>query len=296
MGDLFMGYQPRTRIPRTYRRRQEKGKDKPIRRKRQSSGNYLFEEKHIPTSEEVADRTLNRLRNLGDQRFALPPFSQHFNRWLMNLRNVLSECESTPTITVDDQFLKEKTQILVNIELDFEERRRKEASLKEIIGSLSEARTILKQIEGEYVTRAQEVNGRQESEIGHLSSEITAFKEELGLLAQRKTRILDFISKKARAQKETETTQKLNSAQKKLTVAIQHFKADQEKLQDEYERRKQPITEQIRTQQKEIEAQEIDESLETRCAACEALINALKTLLKRRQIINKETDDHQLSS
>jgi hypothetical protein len=40
--------------------------------------------------------------------------------------------------------------------------------------------------------------------------------------------------------------------------------------------------EQIRDHEKEIENQEIDGSLETRRAACEALINAVNSFLQRK--------------
>lgn len=71
-----MGYQPGMRSPRNSGRgrgmsRREKAKARG--QKRRSSGSYILEENHVPTSEEVADRTLNRLRNLGNQRFALSP-------------------------------------------------------------------------------------------------------------------------------------------------------------------------------------------------------------------------------
>jgi hypothetical protein len=91
------------------------------------------------------------------------------------------------------------------------------------------------------------------------------------------------MSKKAKAQKEAEATQRLNSAQGELALATQQFTAEQQRLQDEYERRKQPVMEQIQDQDKQIENQEIDGSLEARRAACEALVNAVNALLQRKR-------------
>jgi len=73
----------------------------------------------------------------------------------------------------------------------------------------------------------------------------------------------------------------LNSAQGDLALAVQTFTAEQQRLRDKYERKKQPIIEQMRDQQKESEDQEIDGSLEVRRVACEALINAVSGLLAR---------------
>jgi len=281
-----MGYQPWTRAPRNSGRRRmpqrKKAKAKATGRKRRSSGSYMSEEKHVPTSEEVADRTLNRLRILGNQRFALSPFSVHFDRWLVNLRDVLSEFEVSPTTSVDDQFVKERSQILSNVGLDLEERRREEASREEAIKGLSDNRILLKQIEEEYATRMKEIEARRDSELKRLSGNVDGLKEELDRVARMKTGVFRVISKKAKAQKEAEATQRLESAQRELTLTVQYFTAEQERLRDEYERRKQPVIEQIRGHQKEIENQEIDGSLETRRAACEALVNAVNALLQRK--------------
>jgi len=276
-----MGYQSRIRAPRKYGRRREKAKAKATGQKRRSSGSYISEVEHVPTSEEVADRTLNRLSNLGNQRFGLPPFNEHFDRWLVNLRDVLSEFESSPAISVDDQFVEERSQILSNVQLDLEERRRREDSREEAIKILSNSRILLKRIGEEYTIRIREIEARRDSEIKRLSSKVDYLREELDRIARTKMGILRVISKKAKVQKEAETTQRLNSTQRELALAVQHFTAEQEKLRDEYERRKQTVIEQIREHQKEVENQEVDDSLEARRAACEALVNAVNALLQR---------------
>jgi len=261
----------------------KKAKAKVMGRKRRSSGSYISEEKHVPTLEEIADRTLNIVRNLGNQRFGLSPFNEHFGRWLVNLRDVLSEFESSPTIGVDDQFVKERSQILLNVDLELEESRRKEASRQEAIKSLSDNGILLKRIEEECATRTKEIEARKDSEIKRLSSNVDGLREELDRIARMKTGIFRVVSKKARAQKEAEVTQRLNAAQRELALAVQHFNSEQERLRFEYERRKQPVIEQIRDHQKEIENQEIDDSLESRRAACEALVNAVNALLQRKR-------------
>jgi len=241
----------------------------------------MQEEQHAPTLEEVSDRTLNGLRSLGNQRFVLSPFSEHFSRWLVDVRNVVFEFESSPAISVDDQFLKERSQILSNAEVDLEERRRKEATLDGITKDLSGNRILLDRIEEEYAERAKEIEGRKAREIKRLSSNIDGLKEELGRIARIKTGIFRRVSEKAKAQKEAEATQRLNSEQEELESATQQFNAEKEKLRDEYGKNKQPVIKQMQDQQKEIETLEIDGSLETRRAACDALINTVEGLLQR---------------
>jgi hypothetical protein len=261
--------------------KREKAKVKAKGEKRRHIGRYVSGENSVLTSEEVAERTLNRLRSLGNQVFALFPFSEHFGRWLIDLRVVLSEFESSPAVRVDDIFVKERSQILSNVELELEERRCKEVSSEEAFRSLSDNRILLEQIEEEHIARMKETEDRKDSEIKCLSSNIDGLKAELDRIVRMKTGIFRAMSKKAKAQKEVEATRRLESAQGELTSAVQHFTAEQEKLRDEYERRKQPVIEQMQNQQKEIENQDIDGSLEVRRVACEALINAVSELLAR---------------
>jgi chromosome segregation ATPase len=242
----------------------------------------LLEESQVPTSEEVVEKTLVRLRNLGNQMFGLFPFSEYFDDWLMNLRDVLSGLESSSAISADDQFMKERSQIVSNVERELEEWRRKEAVHDAAMKSLSDNRSLLERIDEEYTTGKAEVEGRKNSEIKRLSRNVQSLKEELDHIAQMKTGIFRSLSKKAKAQKEAEATQRLESARGKLQTAVQNFTAQQEKLQNEYAKRKQPIIEQIQDFQKEIENLEIDGSLEARRAACEALANAVNALLQRK--------------
>ena len=91
--------------------------DKKAKEKKQKSGaKYLQEESPEVTSQEVAERTLNGLGKLGNQIFALSPFSQYFDDWLVNVRQVISEFESNPAIAADEQFVKERTQIFLDVE------------------------------------------------------------------------------------------------------------------------------------------------------------------------------------
>ncbi len=292
-----MVYQPRTRAPRDFRRRgemprKEKAKAKATGKKQRSGRRSVSEEKHVPTSEEVVDRTLNSLRIVGNQRFALPPFYVHFDRWLANLGDILSEFESSPNISVDDQFTKERSQVLSNIRLRLEETRRKEVSRDEAIKNLSDNRALLERIEEEHTTRMKEIEGRKDREINRLSRNVDSLREELDRIARIKTGIFR-VSKKAREQKEAEATRRLNLAQRELTLAVQHFTTEQERLRDEYERTKQLVIKQIQDLQKEIENQECDRSLEDRRAACESLANAVNALLQRKnqETAEKEKED-----
>jgi chromosome segregation ATPase len=242
----------------------------------------LLEENPVPTSEEVVEKTLGRLRNLGNQTFAFSPFSEYFGDWLVNLKGVLTDFESSPSITVDEQFVGERSQILLNIELALEERRREEAYLEESIKSLLDSKTILERIEEDYATRTGEIERRKNSEIKRLNDNIESLRRELDDITRMKAGIFRSLSKKAKAQKQAEATQRLNAAQSELESTMQNFPSEKEKLQKEHEKKKQPIIEKIQRLQKETENIEKDSSLEARRAACEALANAVNALLQRK--------------
>lgn len=260
----------------------KKAKAKAKEQKRQSMGSFASQENALPAPEEIVNRTCATLNNLGNQKFALAPFGGHLNRWLANLKDVLSEFESSPVITMDDQFTEERLRVISDVELDFARRRDREASLSGIVKSLSENRAALEEIEENYALTKKEFEGRKEAETKRHSANVADIKEELNKIAQIKTGIFRRVSKEVKAEKEAEATQRLNAAQRDLASAEQHFATEQEESEKKYEEKKQPITQQIQTLEKEIESQEIDDSVEVRRVACESLVNAVNSLIQRK--------------
>jgi hypothetical protein len=282
-----MGYRPQIRSPRNVGRGHEtpkRAKAKTRRQKHRPKDRYTLEETRVLTSEEVVEKALRRIHRLGNQIFALSPFNEYFNDWLLNLKDVLSDFEASSAISVDNQFIKERSQILSNVERELEEIRRKEVSNDEAIKSLSDNRSLLERMDEEYATRTREIEGRKNFEIKRMSRNVDDLKKELDRIAQMKTGIFRSVSKKDKAQKVAEATMRLNSAKGELQLAMQNFTTEREKLRNDHEKRKQPVIDQIRNLQKEIENLEIDGSLEARRAACEALVNALNALLQRKTL------------
>jgi hypothetical protein len=99
-----------------------------------------------------------------------------------------------------------------------------------------------------------------------------------------KTGFFRGFSEKNKEQKETAVSQALNERQRELEVALLDFMVAQEKLRDEYEKRRAPVIEQIGVAQKRIEKMETDGSLEDRWFACEALVDAVNAFLQRKTI------------
>jgi polyhydroxyalkanoate synthesis regulator phasin len=285
---LFMECRQQAKQPQnvayTSKTRRRKKANTP-RPKHRFSGGYQLKKSNIVPSEEIVKRTLDRLRGLGNQTFAIFPFSEYFDDWLENLRGVLSDFELDSDIAADDQFNEQCSQILSNLELALEERRNKEASYDLATKSLSEDRRVLERIDEDYAVKMGEMERRKNGEVKHLSRTVQDLKEELDRITQTKTGIFRPMSRKAKAQKVAEASQKLNLAYGKLDLIVPNFSAERQRLLTEHTKMQRPVMERIQNLQKEVNSIEIDSSSDARRAACEALTNVVSALLKRKMLL-----------
>jgi predicted nucleic acid-binding Zn-ribbon protein len=92
------------------------------------------------------------------------------------------------------------------------------------------------------------------------------------------------MARRRAAEKFAQTKQNLKSTKNELEVALQSFTAEQEKLHDYYEKKKQEITDRVDDLHKALEKLETDTSLDARQAACNALASAINSLLQRTSL------------
>lgn len=260
--------------------RHEKGKTKG--QKHRSGGKYLLEASEAPTFEEVVEKTLGRLSNLGGQIFAFSPFSQYYDDWLLSLKSVLSEFESNPAVNVDEEFVKERSQVIADIELKLAANRREEAVLEEATRRLAKQNNLLVQTDAEYADATQTLSSKRNSEVKRLTRRVRDFEEELEETSQMKASIFSPFARRAKSHKAAEVTRKLDAAKSELESVAKAFEVEQEKLHGEYEEKKQAVTEQVRSLEKKVEGLETDGSVENRQFACEELVNAVKALVQRK--------------
>jgi DNA repair exonuclease SbcCD ATPase subunit len=291
--DWLMGFQSRARTPRDLGRRPRRSKSKSKPGKHGTGGAYRLEEEHTLTAAEIVDRTLNSLSRLGNQRFAVAPFHEHYDRWLLSVRNVISELEASSTVTVDDHFKDECLRVLSDIELTLKDRRAKEVSNDEAARFVNrdflDTQSLLAQTEREYAAKMNEIAAKREDAIKPVATNLGRLRQELSRISRMRAGFLRGISKKVKAHKTTEATQKLDTTKRKLATIEQSFATEQKKLQGEHERRRRQILEQIANYQKEIANLEsgpkVDDALDVRHATCDALVNAVKSLLQRTQSV-----------
>ncbi len=282
-----MGYQPRVKSPRGaihgYKKTlREKRKD----RKRVHRGivGQVQEEKPIATEKEISEATLKRLHTLGIQKFGSFPFSEHFDRWLTSLSDVLGEFESHPNVIADEQFVRERSQTLANIDQHLEGIRRREASLDQEINCLSDWRSRLKLINKEYATLTGAIKSQRNREIKSLYISINLLKKEQDEVIRMKTGFFRGVSKKKREQKEMAIMKEINDKQTELELVMLDFSVKQKEIRAEYDKKREPVLEEIKKFNRIIQNMETDGSLEERWFACEALIDAVNSFLQRKAL------------
>ena len=263
---------------------EKKAKEK----KQRSGGKYLQEETPQVSAQQIADKTLGSLSRLGNQIFALSPFSQYFDDWIVNLRQVTSEFESNPTINVDNQFVKERSQIFLDVEGALAEKRLQESNLTGEAKALADNNHLLVETDKEYAEKTRELSNKRNADVQRTTHKVRELEDDIASQQETKISIFKPIARRKAAEKLAQTTQNLKEAKNELEVTLQNFTAEQEKLHDNYEKKKQELIEKSESLHKELEKLETDTSTDARQTACNALAEAIKALLQRTPSLPKQ--------
>lgn len=231
--------------------------------------------------QQVEEKFLTNLERLGEQKFAVSPFSQYYDDWLMSLRQEVSQFESDPAVTADEEFVTVRTQIFADIEGELAKLRLKEADLDASAKALSENNHLLVELDAQYATQTRVLAQKRNSEIEALTKNVHDLEEELARVGQMKTSFFGF-TKRAKRKKEEELTQRLTASKKEAELAVQNFGVEQEKLHDDYEKKKQETIGKVQSLEKEIADIETDKSSEPRKEVATVLKNAVEALFKRK--------------
>jgi hypothetical protein len=277
-----MSFRPQTGGRRTAAKQFSKSAhDKKAKEKKQrSAGKYVEEEPEI-SAKGVVEKTLGILSRLGNQIFALSPYNQYFDDWLVNLKQTISEFESSPAITADEQFVKERTQIFLDVEAALAEKRLLESNITAEAKELADNNHLLVETDKDYAEKTRELSNKRNSEIQRLTRKTKELEEDVATQEEIKISFFKPLARRKAAEKLAQTRQELKSTKNELEVALENFTVEQEKLHDNYEKKKQDITERVEALNRELEKLEVDTSTEARQAACNALTNTVNSLFGR---------------
>jgi hypothetical protein len=238
-------------------------------------------EEHTVSPKELAEKTISKLNRLGSQTFALSPFSNYFDEWLSNLGLTVSEFESSPQISADDQFNRERAQILLDIERALAEKRIQETDQSGDVKALHENNHLLGDMDAEYATKNRDLSNKRNADVQRLTNQVRELEPQLEEEKERKIGFFQVSARRESVKKIHQLTADLAKAKSELEVTLQNFDVEQEKLHDDYEKRKQAVMLIIQELEKKLERLEVDTSVEPRKTACEALANSVNALVQR---------------
>jgi hypothetical protein len=226
---------------------------------------------------QIRSVTVNSLEHLGNQRFALPPYSEHFQRWIKDVATLLTDFEAKLPEPIDQQLKGRIEKTLSEIEIALKDQT---ATEKDISGKLSNAQRQIAEYENrqlkldsDYKIRAHQARRRYEQSFERLRREIETLGQERLRSLHMKPKLFEKIFHRSEANLE-EKANTLRSKKNALAHGREALASELETERIEYETKRRQITEQLkilRAKLEESKQSKLDDALEIRKAACEQL-------------------------
>ncbi len=250
-------------------------------KKPKAGAKYLQEETAELTLKEVTEKTVASIERLGNQTFALSPFSQYYDDWLVNLGQVVSEFEASTKVKVDEAFTKERAQAFTDIEAALAERRIQENTISEGQKALHEVNHQIGDADADYAEKTRGLSNKRNADVQRLTTRIKALEEDVASQQDVKFGFFQFGAKKQAQQKLEATQKELNAARSQMDVTLGNFSMEQDKLHDAYVAHKQELATKADALRKELEQLETDTSVQIRKEVCTRLSAAVNGLIQR---------------
>jgi len=236
-------------------------------------------QKNLAYVNELAEKAIDESKHLGNQVFEASPFSQNFDYWLTSLKKVISDFESDPIIKADEQFINDRSHIFNDLESALSKIKIEESNAGAVTKALSDNNHLLVETDKEYAEKTKELSVNRDTELQNLTNRIHELENKAQ--SQEEDNKRRKILKKKTEDKIPQIRQDLKSAEDERKAAQQKFAVEQDRLDINYEKKKQDIINQTESLRKELEKLETDRSIEARQAACQALANTISTLVQR---------------
>jgi len=284
-----MSSKPRMRGTK-FRRPSTKKQSKERRGEHEAPTSYLEEAPIDPL--QVSSRILNALEHLGTQRFALPPFSEHFQRWIKDVEAVLMEFETKLPemadegyrVTVQDRL--SSLRDLLGKQVDAEKSSSGETS--KILQELRAFEIELSKLEHEYRTVTYEARKRHEKALEKLRNEIDAIDKRRLKLLRKQPSIVERILQRSRGKLDASTSA-LQSKRAHLDHEGILLQNELDELRSNYEVKRGRLRERqelLKAKLDEVQRTASNDALEVRKAACQelglAVAQAVERLSKRQ--------------
>ncbi|HXY82846.1 MAG TPA: hypothetical protein VEH56_03935 [Candidatus Saccharimonadales bacterium] len=279
-----MSHEPRMRGTRFRQIARKKQGLRESRADRHQTGYYEREETDLKT---VASNILNAIDHLGNQRFGLPPFTEHFQRWSKDVNTLITEFETQFPNAADQQFHTAIESARPALTQAFSNREELEAKeMKEIAHlqqQLARCELQLSKIDQENNKQTSELRKQYGRSSDKLHAEIVSLDKERLNILQKRAGILQRIFRRPEAKLEQSNTliqskkAQLREDETKLEQSLtvqreQHF-SNQKELLEEHEN--------IKSKLAGIKENSIDDALEIRAEICKRIHQAIVDAIQR---------------
>lgn len=253
-------------------------KKQSTKEKRENRENSVFYQERAPIDPSIVSaRAVNALKNLGTQRFALPPFSEHFERWTKDILAILEEMETELPQAADQPYRENSERILFEAQQALHKRLDAEKDNSEGLSKLHQELSLceleLSSLERDYKTRAYGARRGHERSLEKIQSEIDSLDKQRLRLLRKRPSILDRILHKPRS-KLQESTRALETKRTDVGSKQRTLKEYLDNLRAEYEtNRKRAIDRQglLKSKLAEFKTNTPDDALDIRNQICQEL-------------------------
>ena len=280
-----MTYEPRSRGMRSRRIATKKPASKD---KRESEESEFAYEENVPVNpQEVSARAMNALDHLGSQRFGMPPFSEHFRRWMIDIESVLDDFRSSLPDAANEHFDATVARLVSNIRNELNGRINAEeglwAKITELLRQLADNERELAELESEQRIKVHEAKRTTEKSMKKLRGEIDALDAQRLKLLRQKPKFLErfFGSTKMKVEN---SSRSLHSKQNDLLSRRESLEQRIEVLRSDYEEKRKPLTArqaELREKLAELRSTTMDDALEVRKVACEQIHQTISIALSQ---------------
>ena len=291
-----MTYEPRSRGMRSRRvaTRKPASKDK----KETEESEFAYQEPVSVNPQEVSARVMNALDHLGGQRFGMPPFSEHFRRWMVDIESVLNDFRSSLPNVVDETLDTSIGEFVSNIRNELNSRINSEedlsAKIGELLKQLTDNERELAELDSEQRSKVHEAKKATEKSMKKIRGEIDALDEQRLKLLRQKPKFLERIFGGTKTKVES-SSRSLHSKQNDLVSREKNLKQRLDALRSDYDSKRKPLAAhqtELRKQLAELRSTTIDDALEVRRVACEKIRDAISAALSQRATPEDQQQQH----
>jgi len=280
-----MTYEPRSRGMRPRRISTKKSSSK--NKTESAKSEFAYQEDVSVTPQEVAARVMNALDHLGNQRFGMPPFSEHFRRWMLDVDSVLNDLRSSIPQATRNSFDASVEHLVTNIRNELNGRIYAEEDLSTKIGDLlrqsADNERELAELESEQRTKVHEAKRISEKSMKKLRGEIDELDAERLNLLRQKPRFLERLFGGNKTKVES-SSRSLHTKRKDLVDSERGLKQRMSALRVDFEEKRKPLTErqtQLRERLAELRSTTMNDALEVRKVACEQIRETISSTLSQ---------------